>query len=180
MKRKAAPWCRFRPHRPRRTPQDLAYSRGKLYERQKKKSGTNRYNSKPESKGAQNAHPKPEGKTADEVADDSGVDQATVRRDAEYSRAVDALTEVSGRDFEADYVGRKRRSSPWWRPVISGFEADYAGRKLAGLSGKGGQLTVFRGRLCGAHRSFQRRKVAHMWAIAIATCHLFDAPGGCR
>ncbi len=45
---------------------------------------------------------------------------------------------------------------------VTGFEADYAGRHSV------------------RDRSFQRRRVAHMWAVAIATCHLFDAPGGCR
>jgi hypothetical protein len=93
------------------TPQDLAYSRGKLYERRKKPLGTNRHNAEPEDKGAQNAHPRPEGKAAEDVGQDSGVDAATVRRDAEYSRAVDALTEVFGKDFQAHVLSGESKLS---------------------------------------------------------------------
>ncbi len=58
------------------TPQDLSYSRGKLYDRRKKALGTNRHNAEPEDKSAQNAHSKPEVKTGEEVAGDSGVSRA--------------------------------------------------------------------------------------------------------
>lgn len=81
------------------TPQDMAYSRGKLYDRRKKKQGGDRGNQHTGGKSeasAQFEHLPDEGKTGEDVGKDSGVGQATVRRDAEYSRAVDALTEVFG------------------------------------------------------------------------------------
>jgi len=56
------------------------------------------------------------------------------------------------------------------------FEADYAGREPTYRAWENGERSPFRGRLCGAHRSFQRRKVPTM----VGTCHLFDVPGGCR
>lgn len=93
------------------TPQDLSYSRGKLYDRRKKKQGAPEGNKNAEKQSAQNAHFESEGKTADEVAEDSGVDQATVRRDAEYSRAVDDLTEVFGRDFQAHVLSGESKLS---------------------------------------------------------------------
>ncbi len=56
------------------------------------------------------------------------------------------------------------------------FEADYVGRTGYARGLDCLHVKTFRGRLCGAHRSFQRRKVA----VMTATCHLFDVPGGCR
>lgn len=78
------------------TPQDMAYSRGKLYDRRKKKQGAPEGNS---NAGKQSPHFEDfesAGKTSESVAAESGVSKATAERDAGYSRAVDALTKVFG------------------------------------------------------------------------------------
>lgn len=90
------------------TPQDLAYSRGKLYERRKKKHGGDR---KSEESKPQNEDLNGGSTTANKVAGDAGVSKATVERDAEYSRAVDALTEVFGKDFEAHVLSGESKLS---------------------------------------------------------------------
>lgn len=65
------------------TESQIAYAEGKLYAIRKKRQG-------PQS--AQNAHIEP-GKTADVIAEERGVDPATVRRNAKFAEAVDSLPE---------------------------------------------------------------------------------------
>ena len=91
------------------TPQDLTYTRGDLYERRKKSWGGDRKSEDAGSSG-QNAHLTDE-KTADEVAAGSGVGENTVRRDAEYSRAVDVLTEAFGENFKAHVLSGESKLS---------------------------------------------------------------------
>ncbi len=71
------------------TPQDLSNARGKLYRRRKKNHGGDRRSDEAKS-SVQKAHLPDEGKTADKVAQKTGVNPATVRRDAEYSVALSA------------------------------------------------------------------------------------------
>ena len=78
--------------------------------------------------------------------------------------------------FEADYVGRERCENVKVSRRRKSFEADYVGLEPTYRAWGSGERSPFRGRLCGAHRSFQRRKVPTM----VGTCHLFDVPGGCR
>lgn len=76
------------------TPQDLSYSRGKLYERRKQTHGTNQHTRKRQTDASSSD-------TAESVGGETGVSDRTSERDAEYSRAVDALTKAFGKDFEA-------------------------------------------------------------------------------
>jgi len=61
--------------------QEASYYRGKLYESRKLSHGGDRKSS------AQNEHLK----TAEEIGEQYGVGQATIRRDADFSEAVDKV-----------------------------------------------------------------------------------------
>ena len=93
------------------TPQDLAYSRGKLYERRKKSRGAPEGNRNAQKQSGQNDHFESQDKTSEEVGNETGASEKTARRDAEYSRAVDALTEAFGRDFEAHVLSGESKLS---------------------------------------------------------------------
>jgi len=70
------------------TPEEVSYYRGKLYESRKLSHGGERKSS------AQNEHLK----TAEQIGKEYGVNQATVRRDAEFSVAVDKVAAKLGED----------------------------------------------------------------------------------
>lgn len=87
------------------TPKQAAYLRGKLYEAEKAEHGGEREGAgkKPAEQttvepaadsSAQNAHLKSSAKSAKSRGAKDGVDQATVRRDEEYAKAVDAIGEL--------------------------------------------------------------------------------------
>lgn len=73
------------------TPEQISYFRGKLYEQRKKAHGGDRKSS------AQNAQLID---TAMKIAEEYGVNQATVRRDADYARAIDTITEDAGEEVK--------------------------------------------------------------------------------
>jgi hypothetical protein len=68
-------------NRRNQTPEQISYFRGKLYEQRKKAPHR-------PLKGAQNAHLS---KTAETIADEYGVNQATIRRDADFAKAIDTI-----------------------------------------------------------------------------------------
>lgn len=72
------------------TPEQISYYRGKLYEQKKKAQG------RPQ-KTVQNAQFI---STAQVIADDYGVNESTIRRDADYARAIDAITEQAGEEVK--------------------------------------------------------------------------------
>ena len=74
------------------TPAEASYLRGKLYESEKDSHGGNRKGDAKSS--AQNAHLK---STAVTVAEKSGVNQATLRRDEKYAKAIDRISQVNGK-----------------------------------------------------------------------------------
>ena len=70
------------------TEQEASYYRGKLYESRKLNRGGDRNSS------VQNAHLK----TAEQIGKEYGVNESTVRRDAEFSKVVDKITEEVGEE----------------------------------------------------------------------------------
>jgi len=70
------------------SPDQLSYIRGKQYTNERQAHGTNRFTSK----SAQNAL----SKTANRLAVRHKVDPATIRRDAQYAKAVDTIAENCG------------------------------------------------------------------------------------
>lgn len=102
------------------TPQDLSNARGKLYRRNKKKQGAPTGNSNASKQSGQNDHFESEDKTAERVGKDSGVSEKTARRDAEYSIAVESLTRVFGRDFEAHVLSGESKLSKADTIMLSG------------------------------------------------------------
>lgn len=75
------------------TQQQASYYRGVKYERLKKRPY------RPE-KGGQNDHLNEPEKTAETIADQHGVTEKTIRRDAAYARAVDAIAETAGEEVK--------------------------------------------------------------------------------
>jgi len=71
------------------TEQEASYYRGKLYESRKLNHGGDRKSS------GQNVHLI---KTAEEIGKQYGVDEKTIRRDAEFSKVVDKITEEVGEE----------------------------------------------------------------------------------
>ena len=71
------------------TSQEASYYRGKLYESRKLNHGGDRKSS------VQNAHLK---KTAEIIGKEYGVNESTIRRDAEFSKAVDKVAEKVGKE----------------------------------------------------------------------------------
>lgn len=71
------------------TSQEASYYRGKLYESRKLNHGGDRKSS------GQNVHLK---KTAEIIGKEYGVDEKTIRRDAEFSKAVDKVSEKVGKE----------------------------------------------------------------------------------
>ena len=71
------------------TSQEASYYRGKLYESRKLKYGGDRKSS------VQNAHLE---KTAEIIGKEYGVNESTIRRDAEFSKAVDKVAEKVGKE----------------------------------------------------------------------------------
>lgn len=86
----------------------MAYSRGKLYDRRKKQSADNLKQNRPK---GQNVPSESDETTAEEVGKETGASDRTTKRDAEYSRAVDALTKVFGRDFQAHVLSGESKLS---------------------------------------------------------------------
>lgn len=80
-------------NRRNQTPEQISYFRGKLYEQRKKAPH------RPE-KGAQNEHLMRSEKTAEIIAEECGVTQATIRRDADYAKAVDTIGAEAGQDIK--------------------------------------------------------------------------------
>lgn len=78
-------------NRRNQTAEETSYYRGKLYGQLKKQG------ERTDLTCAQNAH---KSKTADIIAEQYGVNQATIRRDAEYARAVDAVAENVGQEVK--------------------------------------------------------------------------------
>ena len=76
------------------TPEQISYYRGKLYEQLKKQHGGDRKSS------AQNAHLNNSEKTAEAVAEQYNVNQATIRRDADYARAIDTIAVEAGEEVK--------------------------------------------------------------------------------
>ena len=76
------------------TPEELSYLRGKRYEATKSQHGGDR---KGDGSSAQSAHLIDRGRAADRLAAESNVNQATIRRDAEFARAVDTIGHKAGR-----------------------------------------------------------------------------------
>lgn len=79
--------CKNQTGRRNLTPEQLSYLRGKQYETEKKRHGGDRKSS------PQNEDLK--GKTKNVVAEDHGVSASTIERDEKFSKAVDALAEIS-------------------------------------------------------------------------------------
>ena len=77
-------------NRRNQTPEQISYFRGKLYEQRKKAPHR-------PLKGAQNAHLS---KTAETIADEYGVNQATIRRDADFAKAIDTIGKQVGEDVK--------------------------------------------------------------------------------
>lgn len=77
-------------NRRNQTPEQISYFRGKLYEQKKKAQG------RPQKTG-QNVHFIP---TAQAIAEDYGVDEKTIRRDADYAKAIDTIGEQVGEDVK--------------------------------------------------------------------------------
>jgi len=75
------------------TPQYLSYCRGKQYELEKLQQGGNRGNQYL-AKDQNDLLPLP---TAQRIAKETGVSAPTVKRDAEYAKAVDKIKEVAGK-----------------------------------------------------------------------------------
>ena len=71
------------------TEDQKSYLRGKRYRAEKKAEGGR---ADRDISGAQNAHPK----TSERLAAEYNVDPATIRRDAKFSEAVDAVAESAG------------------------------------------------------------------------------------
>lgn len=76
------------------TPEQISYFRGKLYE-QRKKVGF-RGNQYTESASGQNVQKQ----TAQAIAEDYGVDEKTIRRDADYAKAIDTIVEDVGEEVK--------------------------------------------------------------------------------
>lgn len=88
------------------TPEQYAYYRGKRYLAEKEDHGGDRKseekaNTVGKKSSAQNAHLK----TAEKIATETGVNPATVRRDAEYAEAIDGIGEVSSDARQAILAG---------------------------------------------------------------------------
>ena len=77
------------------TPEQISYYRGKLND-QLKKTGFNG-NQYTESGGGQNVHHQ---KTAERVAKEYNVSEKTIRRDAEYARAIDTIAVEAGEEVK--------------------------------------------------------------------------------
>jgi len=78
------------------TPQQMAYLIGKRYEMEKSiqgGTGANQYTNN-EQTGQNDLSAKLD--TADRIANETGVSPKTVKRDAEYARAIDTIAEVAG------------------------------------------------------------------------------------
>ncbi len=71
------------------TEQEASYYRGKLYETRKQHPYIHTKS------GGQNVHRL---KTAEQIAEEYGIDEKTVRRDAEFSKSVDKVSEELGND----------------------------------------------------------------------------------
>jgi N6-adenosine-specific RNA methylase IME4 len=77
-------------NRRNQTPEQISYFRGKLYEQRKKAPHR-------PLKGAHFAHLS---KTAETIADEYGVNQATIRRDADFAKAIDTIGKQVGEDVK--------------------------------------------------------------------------------
>jgi N6-adenosine-specific RNA methylase IME4 len=77
------------------TPEQTSYLRGKRYLRERASHGGERVSS------GQNVHLP---KTAEAIAEVYSVNEKTIRRDADYATAVDALAEVAGEDFRTEVL----------------------------------------------------------------------------
>lgn len=71
------------------TPEQISYFRGKLYEQMKKEEGGR-------SDRVFGVDKMSTPKTAQSIADDYGVDEKTIRRDADYAKAIDTIAEHAG------------------------------------------------------------------------------------
>lgn len=104
------------------TPQQASYLRGKWYEREKVVQGTrNQYIEKD-----QNDPFRP---TAERIAAQSGVSAPTVKRDAQYARAVDEIAQAVGPEAKTAILGGKAHGT---KKTVVGLAADIAsGTKTA-------------------------------------------------
>jgi hypothetical protein len=75
------------------TPEQISYFRGKLYEQMKKAAH------RPE-KGGNNYHLNKPEKTAETIAKDYNVTEKTIRRDADYARAIDTIAVEAGEEVK--------------------------------------------------------------------------------
>jgi hypothetical protein len=80
------------------TPEAKSYLRGKRYQLEKKREGH------PSEELHQN-----DGETAQRLAQEYGVGQATIERDADFAEAVDTLEEQVRQDIRQAMLKRKRR-----------------------------------------------------------------------
>ncbi len=84
------------------TPDQTAYLRGERYNRTKKELGGARYSKKTVGKNAP-----PKIRTSARLAKEYGVDEKTVRIDAEFSRAVNAIAENFGEEYKKKILSRE-------------------------------------------------------------------------
>ncbi len=90
------------------TRQDRSYARAQLYERRKGKQGGTGANQHTQSGHFDHSA---QGKTSGEVGKNFGVGEKTIRRDAEYARAVDALAAAFGADFKSHVLSGESKLS---------------------------------------------------------------------
>lgn len=84
------------------TDEEKAYYRGLKYKQAKKSQGGTGANQHKQS--GQNVH---SAKTASVVADECGVDEKTIRRDAKFAEAVDTLSKTAGKEVKQEILSGK-------------------------------------------------------------------------
>lgn len=104
------------------TVEQESYCRGEVYNLRKRRHGGDR---KSEESSGQNVHLK----TSEQVAEQFGVDEKTVRRDAKFAEALDSIAEVGGADIKQAILSGAVKASK--ADVIKLAKADTKAQKRA-------------------------------------------------